>query len=72
MRVFFLVSLAVLTGATGAAAQLFETRAEHAILLDVETRSVLFNKDADAQVPPASLAKLMTMEVVFHALKTGQ
>ncbi|MEM1378764.1 MAG: D-alanyl-D-alanine carboxypeptidase family protein [Pseudomonadota bacterium] len=53
-------------------AQLFETRAKQAILLDVETRSVLFNKDADAQIPPASLAKLMTMEVVFHALKTRQ
>ncbi|MEL6817550.1 MAG: D-alanyl-D-alanine carboxypeptidase family protein [Pseudomonadota bacterium] len=53
-------------------AQLYETKAKNAILLDVTTRSVLFNKNADASVPPASLAKLMTMEVVFHALKTRQ
>ncbi|MEO1702121.1 MAG: D-alanyl-D-alanine carboxypeptidase family protein [Pseudomonadota bacterium] len=57
---------------TSAHAQLFETKATNAILLDVTTRSVLFNKNADESVPPASLAKLMTMEVVFHALKTRQ
>ncbi|MEO0543842.1 MAG: D-alanyl-D-alanine carboxypeptidase family protein [Pseudomonadota bacterium] len=55
-----------------AQAQLFETKAANAILMDVTTRSVLFNKNADESVPPASLAKLMTMEVVFHALKTRQ
>ena len=55
-----------------AAAQLFETRANEAILLDVGTGTVLFSKDADKPVPPASLAKLMTTEVVFHALETGR
>ena len=33
---------------------------------------MLFSKEEDEQVPPASLAKLMTLEVVFHALKTGE
>lgn len=55
-----------------AAAQLFETRAEQALLLDVNTGTVLFSKNADMPVPPASLAKLMTMEVVFNALKAGR
>ncbi|MFZ2100208.1 MAG: D-alanyl-D-alanine carboxypeptidase family protein [Oricola sp.] len=55
-----------------AAAQLFETRAGQAILLDTDTGTVLFSKDADKPVPPASLAKLMTMEVVFNALKSGR
>ena len=55
-----------------ASAQLFSTRAEQAVLLDANTGTVLFAKNADEQVPPASLAKLMTMEVVFHALKVGR
>lgn len=53
-------------------AQVFETRAEHAILIDVETDTVLFQHEADARMPPASMAKLMTMAVVFDALKTGK
>jgi serine-type D-Ala-D-Ala carboxypeptidase (penicillin-binding protein 5/6) len=54
-----------------ALAQTFSTAAKNAILIDADTNTVLFEKDADAAFPPASLAKLMTMEVVFHALKTG-
>lgn len=56
----------------GAAAQGIETRAGQAFLVDAETGTVLFAKDADRQVPPAALAKLMTMEVVFHAIKEGR
>jgi D-alanyl-D-alanine carboxypeptidase (penicillin-binding protein 5/6) len=42
------------------------------MLLDVGTGTILFSKDTDTPIPPASLAKLMTMEVVFHALKSGR
>ncbi|TPW31331.1 D-alanyl-D-alanine carboxypeptidase [Pararhizobium mangrovi] len=55
-----------------ARAQLFETRAKQAYLMDGETGTVLFSKNADRLVPPASLAKLMTVDVVFHALKSGR
>jgi D-alanyl-D-alanine carboxypeptidase (penicillin-binding protein 5/6) len=55
-----------------AAAQVFETRAAHAILVDAETDTVLFQHDADVRTPPASMAKLMTMAVVFDALKAGK
>lgn len=58
--------------ATGTSAQLFETRAKQAMLVDINTNSILYSKDADAFVPPASLAKMMTMEVVFSALKARQ
>lgn len=67
-----LAAALVLAHALPAAAQLYETRAGQALLLDGETGTVLFAKDADKPVPPASLAKLMTMEVVFHALKSGR
>jgi D-alanyl-D-alanine carboxypeptidase (penicillin-binding protein 5/6) len=52
--------------------QLFETRARQAVMMDAETGTILYSKDADKLIPPASLAKLMTMEVVFHALKVGR
>ncbi|RUU26932.1 D-alanyl-D-alanine carboxypeptidase family protein [Mesorhizobium sp. M6A.T.Ce.TU.016.01.1.1] len=55
-----------------AAAQLFETKAAQAFMIDAETGTVLFSKDADKPMPPASLAKLMTMEVVFNAIESGR
>lgn len=55
-----------------AQAQLYETRADTAFMVDAETGTILFAKDPDKLIPPASLAKLMTMEVVFNALKTGR
>lgn len=53
-------------------AQLFETRAKQAHMIDAETGTVLFTKDAKQPFPPASLAKLMTMEVVFNAIRSGR
>lgn len=68
-----LASLLVVFGsALSAQAQLFETRAGQAFMVDADTGTVLFSKDPDKLIPPASLAKLMTMEVVFHALKSGR
>ncbi|HHZ07798.1 MAG TPA: D-alanyl-D-alanine carboxypeptidase [Rhizobiales bacterium] len=62
----------MLGGVFAARAQLFETRAGQAFMIDADTGTVLFSKDPDKLIPPASLAKLMTMEVVFHALKSGR
>jgi D-alanyl-D-alanine carboxypeptidase (penicillin-binding protein 5/6) len=45
--------------------------APHAILI-AENGSVLYERDADVLIPPASLAKLMTAEYVFHQLKIGK
>ena len=53
-------------------AQSFTTKAGQALLIDHQTGTVLLDKNADALIPPASLAKLMTMEVVFDALRTGR
>lgn len=71
-RQALLLLLAMFVLGGPAQAQLFETRAGQAFMIDAETGTVLFSKDADKPIPPASLAKLMTMEVVFHALKTGR
>jgi len=53
------------------AAEGFQTAAPHAILIDADSGSVLFEKGADQLTYPASLAKLMTAEVVFNAIKEG-
>lgn len=66
------VFLTLIAFASNASAQLFETRASQAFMIDADTGTVLFSKDPDALIPPASLAKLMTMEVVFNALKSGR
>lgn len=55
-----------------AAAQLFETKAATAFMIDAETGTVLFAKQADKPIQPASLAKLMTLEMAFNAVKSGR
>ncbi len=50
----------------------FQTAAPYAILVDVESGSVLFEKGADVPTPPSSMAKLMTTEVVFRELTQGR
>jgi serine-type D-Ala-D-Ala carboxypeptidase (penicillin-binding protein 5/6) len=58
-------------GVTAAFAQTLQTSAPHAILIDSATQSVLFEKDADTLVVPASTAKIMTAEIVFHEITLG-
>jgi D-alanyl-D-alanine carboxypeptidase (penicillin-binding protein 5/6) len=48
-----------------------QTSAPYAILIEAKTGSVLYDKNADQMIPPASLAKLMTAEVVFNEIKEG-
>ena len=50
----------------------FQTPVPNAILIDAGSGSVLFEKNADALVPPASLSKLMTTEVVLNEIKQGR
>ena len=73
-RILAFVALVLLTAVpfTQARAELFETKAKEAFLIDAETGTILFSKDADKLIPPASLAKLMTLEMVFDAIKAGR
>lgn len=48
-----------------------ETPAREAIMIDAETGAVLFEKNADTPMPPASMSKLMTIAMVFDRLKDG-
>jgi len=67
---FFLIALAILTIGT-AQAQQIDTKARHAIMIDLETDAIILEKDADVPMPPASMSKLMTIYMVFDRLKAG-
>ncbi|HEU6442862.1 MAG TPA: D-alanyl-D-alanine carboxypeptidase family protein [Microvirga sp.] len=71
-----LLSLGVLVLAWGvpdeARAQAFQTSAPTAILMDADSHAVLYEKNADVLTAPASMAKTMAAEVVFHEMKNGR
>lgn len=50
----------------------FIAKAEQAYMIDAETGTVLLSQNENQPFPPASLAKLMTVEVVLDALSKGQ
>jgi serine-type D-Ala-D-Ala carboxypeptidase (penicillin-binding protein 5/6) len=50
----------------------YQTAAPHAILIEAESGTVLFEKGADDLIPPASMSKLMTQEVVFNEIRQGR
>lgn len=56
--------------ATGQA-QALETTARNVILMDYDTGQILFAKDHQKMVPPASMSKLMTVYIIFSKLKDG-
>ncbi|MFL6752566.1 MAG: D-alanyl-D-alanine carboxypeptidase family protein [Sphingomicrobium sp.] len=58
--------------AAPAAAPPFETPARVAYLIDLSSGAVLYAKNADARMPPASMAKMMTTEVAFELIDRGQ
>ena len=69
---FFLVLILTLGVVTPSRAEVaFETLAREAILVDAGTGTVLFEKNADALMPPASMSKLMTIAMVFDKLAEG-
>ena len=63
---FIVLSSAVL------AAPSFETDAPIAYMTDLSSGAVLFEKNADKQIPPASMAKMMTVYVAFDLIEKGK
>jgi serine-type D-Ala-D-Ala carboxypeptidase (penicillin-binding protein 5/6) len=70
-----LILLALLTHAHFAVAQpaaAYHTQATEAILIDADTGAILFEKNADKLFAPASMSKIMTLEILFKKLKAGE
>ncbi|MDJ0823342.1 MAG: D-alanyl-D-alanine carboxypeptidase family protein [Paracoccaceae bacterium] len=53
-------------------AHAFDTRAQAAFVMDFGTGTVLLAKNADDQLPPASMSKLMTLYMAFEAVRDGR
>ncbi|HVA12859.1 MAG TPA: D-alanyl-D-alanine carboxypeptidase family protein [Stellaceae bacterium] len=67
-------SLLLARGAPAALAAVptIDTAAQTGIALDFDTGAVLYDKNADQRIQPASLSKMMTAYVVFSYLKSGR
>ncbi len=49
-----------------------ETAAKQAFMIDMQTGAVLLSKEADVQMHPSSMSKLMTVYILFSRLKEGR
>ncbi len=67
-----LASASVGFGAGPAQAATLETIAKQAILIDLTSNTVLFEKNADERMAPSSMSKIMTAYMVFEAIKGGR
>lgn len=57
---------------SAASAMAFESTARQAILVDMTSHRVLYEKNADQHMPTSSMSKMMTIYMVFDALKAGK
>ena len=73
-RIILLATAAsvLIAGAAPAAPPQFDTPAKVAYLIDLNSGAVLYAKNADVRMPPASMAKMMTTEVAFELIDKGQ
>lgn len=60
------VALAPLPGAA------FESKGREALIVDDATGMVMYEKNADTAMPPASMSKLMTLYLLFEAIRDGR
>lgn len=67
-----LVVAALVSGPALAATPPFDTPAPVAFMQDLSSGAILYSKDADRRMPPASLAKIMTVYVAFDLIKQGK
>jgi D-alanyl-D-alanine carboxypeptidase (penicillin-binding protein 5/6) len=69
-----IIPAAVIAAAVPARAQApaYDTAAPIAFLKDLQTGRVLFAKDADKRIPPASMGKMMSVYVAFKLIKAGE
>src|SRR5690625_3866071 len=65
------VMIFVLVNPFTAAAQDLDLNAESAIVVDFDTGKIIYAKNADQALPPASMTKMMTEYLVWEAIENG-
>ncbi|HLR02361.1 MAG TPA: serine hydrolase [Virgibacillus sp.] len=73
---FLLIGLVWMTAIIGSAttaqaAEAVDIGADSAILIDADSGKILYAKDADKALPPASMTKMMTEYLVWEAVESG-
>jgi len=71
LRLLALSGLATCLSSSLVMAQSMSSPAGQAILIEAATGDILFEKNADEQMTPSSMSKLMTVYIAFQQLKTG-
>ncbi|WP_137153635.1 D-alanyl-D-alanine carboxypeptidase family protein [Rhizobium sp. FKL33] len=71
LYLFVAIALSIIHPGLAEAAPL-DAKAKEILLVEESTGTVLFERNADAVIAPASLAKLLTAEYVFRELKEGR
>lgn len=66
-----LLTLGALSGAS-VSAQMIDTPASHAVIMDHATGKILYSKRGDEPMTPASMTKMMTAFVVFELIERGE
>ncbi len=72
MKSLIAATLAALAAAGSAPAFAFETQGSTALIVDHATGLVLYSRNADQPLPPASMSKLMTLYMLFEAIRDGR
>ena len=67
-----LILATALAALTALPARAFDTAARAAWVYDLTTQTVLLDKNAEVPLPPASMSKLMTLNMLFEALRDGR
>ncbi|MET0137322.1 MAG: D-alanyl-D-alanine carboxypeptidase family protein [Sphingobium sp.] len=67
-----LAAVAVPTAAIAVQAPAYDSGAPVAYMIDLSSGRVLYDRDADRQIPPASMAKMMTVHVAFRLIQQGK
>jgi D-alanyl-D-alanine carboxypeptidase (penicillin-binding protein 5/6) len=70
--VFVTTAAILIATAAPARAPQFDTPAKIAFLIDLSSGAVLYEKNADVRMPPASMAKMMTTDVAFELIDSGK
>jgi D-alanyl-D-alanine carboxypeptidase (penicillin-binding protein 5/6) len=72
LGLFVLTLVASIAAVPGRAAVAVETIAKQAIVKEMATGKVLFEKNSQSPMEPASMAKMMTVYLIFERLRDGR
>ena len=66
-----LINLIILININGLVASNFSSKADFATVIDFDTGAILYEKNSNSKVYPASMSKLMTLYILFEEIQNG-